>query len=132
MMDPPSPWIMGQQFPGPWLQPQQSPVAQPNEGPSKKSERDAKATRIAIRKEIKEKMDVRRTRGQKPHPVKVKACGGIDGGWEGKNEFDEALRSFVPWIFDVNYVKWKEQSPNNAEMLKSAIDNEFEYVGTKI
>ena len=37
--------------------------------------------------------------------MRVKACGGIDGGCEGKNEFDEALRSLVSRILDVSCVR---------------------------
>ena len=85
-----------------------------------------------MRKEIKEKVDARRTQRQKPHRVRVKVGGGIDGGCEGKNEFDETLRSLVPWILDVSCVKWKDQSPDSIEKLRNALDSEFEYVGTNL
>jgi hypothetical protein len=64
--------------------------------------------------------------------VKVKAGGGIDGGCEGKNEFDEALRTLVPRILDVSIVRWKDQLPQSVEKLRSALDAEFEYVGTNL
>lgn len=66
--------------------------------------------------------------GQKPHKVRVKEGGDIYGGCEGKNEFDEALRSLVPTILDVSCEKWKDQSPCSIEKLRSVLDNEFEYV----
>ena len=91
MMGQPRMWMMGQQFSGSWLQPQQTPVASTNEGPTTKMESEAKAAKRAIRKEMEEQVDARRNQGQNPHRVKVKAGGGIDGGCEGKNEFDEAL-----------------------------------------
>ena len=61
--------------------------------------------------------------------MRVKASGGIDGGCEGKNEFDEALRSLVPRILDVSCVTWMDQSPTAVETLRTALDKEFEYVG---
>ena len=96
--------MMAQQFPSPWMQPQQAPAAPHNEGPTLKPESEARAARRAHRKEIEESVDARRAVGQKPQKVRVKAGGGIDGGCEGKNEFDEALRSLVPRILDVSCV----------------------------
>ena len=77
-------------------------------------------------------MDARRAVGKKPQKVRVKAGGGIDGGCEGKNEFDEMLRSLVPRILDVSCVLWKDQSPSSIETLKGALDKEFEYVGNPL
>ena len=129
--------LLGQQMignlnPSSWLQPQQAPAAPPSDGPSTKAESDAMAARRAIRKETEERVEARRTQGQKPHRVRVKSGGGIDGGCEGKNEFDEALRSLVPRILDVSCVRWNDQPPNSVEKLRSAIDNEFEYVGNHL
>ena len=128
MMGQPGLWMMGQQFPGPWMQPQQAPAALQNEGPTLKPESEARAARRAHRKDIEEKMDARWAVGQKPHKVRVKAGGGIDWGCEGKNEFDKTLWSLVPRILDVSYVKWKDQSPCSIDKLRSALDNEFEYL----
>ena len=89
-----------------------------------KPKSEARATRRAIRKEIEQKVDAKHIQGRKLHRVRVKASGGIDGGCEGKNE---VLR-----ILDVSCVKWKDQSPNNIEKLRNAIDSEFEYVGTNL
>jgi hypothetical protein len=97
-----------------------------------KHESEARAARRAHKKDIEEKMDARLAVGQKPHKVRVKANGGIDGGCEGKNEFDEALRSLVPRILDVSCVTWKDQSACSIETLKSALDKEFEYVGNNL
>ena len=77
-------------------------------------------------------MDLRRSGGQKPYTLRVKVGGGIDGGCEGKNAFDEALRSLVPRILDVSVIKWKFQHPSSVSKLRSAIDSEFEYVGHRL
>ena len=55
----------------------------PNEGPTTKTESEAKATRRAIRKEMEERVDAKRNEGKKPNCVRVKVGGGIDGGCEG-------------------------------------------------
>jgi hypothetical protein len=86
------------------MQQQQPPVAPPNDGSTTKAESEARAARRAVRKETEERVETRRNEGQKPHRVRVKAGGGIDGGCEGKNEFDEYLRSLVPRILDVSCV----------------------------
>jgi hypothetical protein len=77
-------------------------------------------------------VELRRFGGQKPHTLRVRAGGGIDGGYEGKNAFDEVLHSLVPRILDVSILKWKLQHPSSVEKLRSAIDNDFEYLGHSI
>ena len=124
--------MMGQQYPGPWMQPQPATAAMHSEEATTRAESEARAARRAIRKEMEERVDARRNQGQKPHRVRVKVGGGIDGGCEGKNEFDEALRSLVPRILDVSCVRWNDQAPNRVEKLRSAIDSEFEYVGQQL
>ena len=124
--------MLGNLNPSSWLQPQQAPTPQPTENPTTKADSEARAARRAVRKEAEERTEARRNQGQKPHRVRVKAGGGIDGGCEGKNEFDEALRSLVPRILDVSCVKWNDQPPHSVEKLRSAIDNEFEYVGNHL
>ena len=128
----PGPWVQQQQYPGPWMQPPQATTAPQHGGPTLKSESEARAARRAHRKEVEEAMDARRAAGQKPQRVRVKAGGGIDGGCEGKNEFDECLRSLVPRILDVSCVTWKEQTPSSIERLRAALDKEFEYVGNPL
>ena len=71
---------------------------------------------------------MRRSDGHKPYALRVKPSGGIDGGCEGKNAFDEALRSMVPRILDVSFLTWKMQNPAAVEKLRAALDNEFEYL----
>ena len=129
----PNPWTMGQQFPGcAWLPPPPATQTSAKEVPTTKAESEARATRRAIRKEMEERVDARRSQGQKPHRVRVKPGGGIDGGCEGKNEFDEQLRTLVPRILDVSCVSWKDQHPGSVEKLRSALDATFEYVGNHL
>jgi hypothetical protein len=127
MMGQGMPWMMGQAYPNQWLPPAATQHIQ--ESSKVKTDSEARATRRATRKEAETNEELRRLGGQKPHILRVRAGGGIDGGCEGKNAFDEALRSLVPRILDVSVLKWKMQHPGSVEKLRSAIDNEFEYVG---
>lgn len=74
-------------------------------GPQFEAESEASAARIAHWKNIEESVDAPRAVGQKPHKMRVKAYGGIDGGCDGNNEFDKVLRSLIPRILDVSCVK---------------------------
>ena len=128
MMGQGMPWMMGQPFPGQFYPPA-APAPQDNENlPKVRPESEARATRRATRKEAETNVELRRSGGQKPHTLRVKVDGGIDGGCEGKNAFDEGLRSLVPRILDVSVLKWKLQHPKSVEKLRSALDNEFEYL----
>ena len=128
MMGQGMPWLMGQPFPGQWIPPPAPSEHLTQNITQVRPESEARATRRAARKEVDTKVDLRRSGGQKPHTLRVKVGGGIDGGCEGKNAFDEALRSLVPRILDVSILKWKLQPPRSVEKLRSAIDNEFEYL----
>ena len=122
------PWMVGSQFPGPSY-PQPTPCPQDNENQHRvRPASEARATRRATRKEAETLEEMRRAGGQKPHTLRVKAGGGIDGGCEGKNAFDEALRSLVPRILDVSILRWKLQQPSSVEKLRSALDSQFEYL----
>lgn len=128
-----NPWTMGQQFPScPWLPPQPATQTSAKEVPTTKAESEARATRRAIKKEMEEIVDARCSQGQKSHRVTVKPGGGIDEGCEGKNEFDEQLRTLVPRILDVSCVSWKDQHPHSVEKLRSSLDASFEYVGNHL
>ena len=122
------PWMMGQQYPNPWI-PHPPPTDNNTQNLDKpRPESEARASRRAARKEVETNVETRRSGGQKPQTLRVKQGGGIDGGCEGKNAFDEGLRSLVPRILDVSCMMWKLQNPSSVEKLRSAIDNEFEYL----
>ena len=100
------PWMMGQQYPNPWI-PHPPPTDNNTQNLDKpRPESEARASRRAARKEVETNVETRRSGGQKPHTLMVKQGGGIDGGCEGKNAFDEALRSLVPRILDVSCMTW--------------------------
>jgi hypothetical protein len=50
--------------------------------------------------------------GKKPHKIRIRAGGGdVDGGCEGKNAWDDAMRTLIPWILDINVVIWEGHEP---------------------
>ena len=122
------PWMMGQSYPSQWIPPPPVADERTKAAPQVRNESEARAGRRAARKEVETSVELRRSGGHKPHTLRVKASGGIDGGFEGKNAFDEALRSLVPRILDVSCLTWKMQNPGSVEKLRAALDNEFEYL----
>ena len=122
------PWMMGQSYPNPWIPPPQAAEDGTKVAPQVRPESDARAARRAARKDVESSVNMRRSGGHKPYTLRVKPSGGIDGGCEGKNAFDEALRSMVPRILDVSCLTWKMQNPAAVEKLRAALDNEFEYL----
>ena len=96
--------MMGQ--PSSWLQLQQGLAAQPSEGPTTKLESEARATKRAIKKKMEERVDARCNQGRKPHFVRVKASGSINGGCKGKNEYENiatlANLPQFPWSFSIH------------------------------
>ena len=122
------PWMMGQSYPSQWIPPPPAADECTKAAPQVRNGSEARAGRRAARKEVETSAELRRSGGHKPHTLRVKASGGIDGGFEGKNAFDEALRSLVPRILDVSCLTWKMQNPGSVEKLRAALDNEFEYL----
>ena len=59
----------------------------------------------ATKKEVETNANLRHSRGQKPHTLRAETGGGIDGGCEGKNVFDEAFHNLVPRILEVSILK---------------------------
>ena len=122
------PWMMGQSYPNPWIPPPPTPEDGTKVTPHVRPESDARVARRAARKEVETNVNMRRSGRHKPYALRVKPNGGIDGGCEGKNAFDEALRSMVRRILDVSCLTWKMQNPASVEKLRAALDNEFEYL----
>ena len=74
----------------------------------------------------------RATAGVKPNRVFVLPGGEVDASCEGKNAWDKALRDLVPKCLDMSVIAWKKHDPQRLKKLRSALDNEFEYVGNPL
>ena len=74
----------------------------------------------------------RATAGVKPNRVFVLPGGEVDASCKGKNVWDKALRDLVPKCLDMSVVAWKKHDPQRLKKLRSALDNEFEYVGNPL
>jgi hypothetical protein len=59
----------------------------------------------------------------------VKAGGEIDGGCDGKNAWDSAIRSAVPRTLDMSLLSWEGQSTEAINELRECLDRDFEYIG---
>jgi hypothetical protein len=55
----------------------------------------------------------------------------VDGRFDGKNAWDEVVRTLIPHILDVNVIKWERREPTSLEKLRAALDRQFEYVNNE-
>ena len=55
---------------------------------------------------------------KKPYQVQVKTRGEIDGGCDGKNTWDSAVRSAVPRTLDMSILSWEGQSTDAIDELQ--------------
>jgi hypothetical protein len=74
---------------------------------------EARVHKWATKKVYDSKVDERLFRGMKPHEVKVIPRGRIDGDCEGKNAWDDILRSMAPRELDVSIVHVKDRNPTD-------------------
>jgi hypothetical protein len=70
--------------------------------------------------------------GKKHHQVCVKLTGDIDGACNGKNAWNDAVRTFVPWILDINVIEWEHHKTESVNKLREALHSEFEFVGREL
>ena len=53
----------------------------------------------------------------------------VDQGSAGKNAWNDAIRSLVPWLLDMSVIEWEGHRFESLEKLMEALDLEFEYIG---
>jgi hypothetical protein len=52
----------------------------------------------------------------------------VDGCCEGKNAWDEAVKTLILRILDINLLKWEDHLPKSIDKLRPDLDKEFEYL----
>jgi len=57
--------------------------------------------------------------------------GGIDGGCDGKNQWDDSVQTLVPWMLDVSIIHYDEQDLDKLAKLRLALDTKYEYLGNE-
>jgi hypothetical protein len=87
----------------------------------------ARATRRHKRKEYDVAAVSKSMNRQKPNTLRVKKGGDINGWYTWKNAWDDAVRSLIPRILDLNVIKWEGQKIVAIEKLQDALDGDFEY-----
>jgi hypothetical protein len=86
-----------------------------------------------MKKENDVESDVWQAARKKPHKIRIKVGGGdVDGCCEGKNAWDEVMRTLIPHILDISVVSWVDHHLDSIEKLKLTLDKEFEYVDNKL
>ena len=138
-MQPSQPWAQAQQmhFNNPWMmggQPQSMPYGHPwmmmpqGGDPGLKEDSLARASTRQKQKDYDAAAMSRTTGDQKPNKLRVKEGGDINGGFSGKNAWDDAVRSLVPRILDMSVIEWEAQKSTAVEKLREALDADFEYM----
>jgi hypothetical protein len=80
---------------------QQAPI------PLVKLEGVAKATWKVVNKDNDSISDVCQVVGKKPRKIKIKVGGDTYGHCDGKNAWDEAVKTLIPRILDVSVLSWE-------------------------
>jgi hypothetical protein len=62
----------------------------------------------------------------------MKPTGDIDRACDGKNAWDNAVRTFVSRILDISIVECEHHKAEFLKKLREALDSEFEYVGGEL
>jgi hypothetical protein len=69
---------------------------------------------------------------KKPNQVKVKVRGEIDGGCDGKNQWDDNVHTLVPRMLHVSIIHYDEHDPNKLAKLRLVLDKEYEYLENEL
>lgn len=91
--------------------------------------------RTGRRTEKKEKdaaCKARQAIGKNLHKIKIKPGGDIDVACEGKNAWDEVVRTIIPRILDISVVEWERHDLKSLVKLKVFLDKTFEYVDNEL
>ncbi len=56
--------------------------------------------------------DIKQVGGKKPHKIHIEARGDIDGQCEGKNVWDEIVKTLISQIFDKCMIEWLNVNKN--------------------
>ncbi len=76
--------------------------------------------------------EVRQLVGQKLHKIWVRLGGDINGRCDGKNAWDETIRTLIPQILDINVMEWEGHKLESLDKLKAGLDKEFEYMDNEL
>ncbi len=82
-------------------------------------------TQRVVKKGNDASTNARQTMGKKFHKIRIKGGGDVDEHCEGKNTWDEVVKTLLSQILDI--VKWESHTPESIEKLRATLDKEFEY-----
>jgi hypothetical protein len=92
----------------------------------------SKANRRTYKKDKNAASKARQVVGKKPHHIQIKAGGDINGRSDGKNVWDEVVRTLILWILYVNVIDWEHHEPISLEKLRATLDRQFEYANNEL
>jgi hypothetical protein len=125
---PQPPWLMSGQsglvtYPSQWV-----PSSQFGDVSNASPGNPESAARASQRHKRNQEDDDRAGERKKPHRIRVKSGGEIDGGCDGKNAWDDAVRRYVPKMIDISIIDWDEHKPETLKKLRDTLEGEFEYI----
>jgi hypothetical protein len=85
-----------------------------------------------MKKESDATSNARFTMGKKPHKIRIKARGHVDGRCEGKNAWDYVMRTLIHRILDINVVKWESHELKSLYKMWATLDKEFQYMENEL
>jgi hypothetical protein len=92
----------------------------------------AKVDRKTYKKDKNATSKAKQVVGKKPHHIQIKVGGDINGRSDGKNAWNEVVRTLIPWILNVNVIDWEHHEPTSLEKLRATINRQFEYVDNEL
>ncbi len=121
------PWLLAQwgMELGQFLASTSAPLIQQAFVPLVKQESAVRATQKVMKKENNSTSGAQQTIGKKPHQIKIKVGGDINGCYDGKNAWDETMRTLIPRILDVNVLSWEGHALDSLEKLWVALNKEL-------
>ncbi len=91
------------------------PLTQSEASPLVKPKSVIRAMQWIVKKDNDVVVEVRQAIGQKPHEIKVKVGGDIDGRCTCKNVWDELMWIVLPHILNINILQWDGHNPKSLE-----------------
>ncbi len=71
-------------------------------------------------------------KGLRPYKVEVTKNNKIDGAYDRKNAWDNAIKGLAPCLLNLAVVKVSEQNPMDMAKLQRKMDKMFEYANHKL
>jgi hypothetical protein len=76
--------------------------------------------------------DARLVIGKNLHKIRIRVGGDVDGHCEGKNAWDDTIKTLIPQILDISVVKWDSLEPKSFDKSRATLDKKFVYMENEL